>query len=120
MTNDRCLAGAVEAIAAEAVAPAISRLAVVTSRIRESRCGRCAAFVALGLLVGCGEQNRYVAPPPPKVVVSLPLQQPLTRYLETTGNAAAFNSVDLVARVQGFLQEIKYQDGASASIRRSA
>jgi RND family efflux transporter MFP subunit len=33
-------------------------------------------------------------------------------YLEVTGNAVAYNSVDLEARVQGFLQEIDYKDGA--------
>jgi RND family efflux transporter MFP subunit len=44
--------------------------------------------------------------------VALPTKQPVTRYLEWTGNTAAVNSVDLVARVQGFLQEINYQDGA--------
>jgi multidrug efflux pump subunit AcrA (membrane-fusion protein) len=35
-----------------------------------------------------------------------------TRYLEATGNTAAIKSVDLVARVQGFLQSINYKDGA--------
>src|SRR4051812_23925123 len=62
-------------------------------------------------LTACGQQNQYVAPPPPKVTVARPLLQPFTRYLEATGNTAAFNSVDLVARVSGFLQEITYQDG---------
>ena len=33
--------------------------------------------------------------------------------LEATGNMAAVNSVNLVARVQGFLQEIDYHDGAA-------
>jgi RND family efflux transporter MFP subunit len=41
----------------------------------------------------------------------LPVQQTITPYLEATGNAAAVNTVNLVARVQGYLQEIKYQDG---------
>src|SRR5262249_50555704 len=58
-----------------------------------------------------GGHNPRAAPPPPKVPVAYPLQQPFTRYLEVTGNAAAVNSVDLVARVQGFLQEIHYNDG---------
>jgi len=31
---------------------------------------------------------------------------------ETTGNTAPIKTVDLVARVQGFLQSIDYQDGA--------
>jgi len=64
------------------------------------------------LLAACGENNRYVAPPPPRVTVAVPLQQPVTRYLEATGNTAAVNSADLVARVSGFIQEINYQDGA--------
>jgi RND family efflux transporter MFP subunit len=62
------------------------------------------------LLAGC-EQNTYVAPPPPKVQVANPLQRPITRYLESTGNTAAIKQVDLVARVQGFLASIDYKDG---------
>ncbi len=42
----------------------------------------------------------------------MPVQRPVTRYLEVTGNTAPIKSVDLVARVQGFLQTINYQDGA--------
>jgi RND family efflux transporter MFP subunit len=63
------------------------------------------------LLAACEQQNKYVAPPPPRVSVALPVQQPITRYIEATGNTAAVNSTNLVARVQGFLQEIKYRDG---------
>jgi RND family efflux transporter MFP subunit len=62
-------------------------------------------------LSACGQDNRYVAPPAPKVTVALPVQQTVTRYLEATGNAAAVNSTNLVARVQGFLQSIDYKDG---------
>ncbi len=40
------------------------------------------------------------------------MQRPFTRYLEATGNTAAIKNVDLVARVQGFLQSINYTDGA--------
>lgn len=70
------------------------------------------AIVALAgiTLAGC-EQNTYVAPPPPKVDVALPLKQKITRYLEATGNTAPIKSVDLVARVQGFLESINYKDG---------
>src|SRR5262245_42305051 len=71
-----------------------------------------ATAALLTLLTACGEGNRYVAPPPPKVTVQLPLQESVAPYLEATGNAAAVNSVKLVARVQGYVQEIKYQDGA--------
>src|SRR5947208_2159496 len=67
----------------------------------------------LTLLVACGQENRFVAPPPPKVIVQLPAQQTVTPYLEATGNAASVNTVKLLARVQGYVQEIKYQDGAA-------
>ena len=73
---------------------------------------RCAAAIALA---ACGSKNAYVPPPPPKVVVAQPLQKPVTMYLELTGNTAPFNSVDLVARVQGFLESINYADGAAVT-----
>lgn len=69
------------------------------------------AGAVLTLLAACGEGNRYVEPPPAQVTVGNPVRQPVTRYLESTGNAAAVNSGNLVARVEGFVQEINYQDG---------
>ena len=81
-------------------------------RTRRGQTKRSAvAIFALVALAGC-EQNTFVPPPPPKVEVALPAQRPITRYLETTGNTAPVKSVDLVARVQGFLQSIDYRDGA--------
>jgi RND family efflux transporter MFP subunit len=69
------------------------------------------AAVALLVLASCGPDNQYVAPPLPKVTVATPSKGPFTRYLETTGNTAAVNSADLVARVPGFLESVKYRDG---------
>src|SRR6185295_6838888 len=69
-------------------------------------------LIALGLLAACGQNNTYQAPPPPQVTVSKPAEQKITRYFEATGNTAAVNSANLVARVQGFLTEVKYTDGA--------
>ncbi|WP_219684270.1 efflux RND transporter periplasmic adaptor subunit [Bradyrhizobium canariense] len=71
-----------------------------------------AAAVAVAALTGCEDKNSFVAPPPPKVDVATPVQRPVTRYVEATGNTAPVKNVDLVARVQGFLQSIDYQDGA--------
>jgi multidrug efflux pump subunit AcrA (membrane-fusion protein) len=70
------------------------------------------ALAAIAIVGGCGQNNSYVAPPPPKVTVASPIQQPITRYLELTGSAAAVNTANLVARVPGFVHEINYQDGA--------
>src|SRR6185295_15009042 len=73
-------------------------------------CRAAFAVAAFGVLSAC-EQNSFVPPPPPKVEFALPVQRSVTRYLETTGNTAPIKNVDLVARVQGFLQSINYQDG---------
>ncbi|WP_407119988.1 efflux RND transporter periplasmic adaptor subunit [Bradyrhizobium sp. STM 3561] len=70
-----------------------------------------ATATAVIALAGCEDKNTFVAPPPPKVDVATPVQRAVTRYVEATGNTAPIKSVDLVARVQGFLQSIDYQDG---------
>jgi RND family efflux transporter MFP subunit len=75
-----------------------------------------AGAVGLGLaLAGCKKANTYVAPPPPQVSVSTPLVHDVTRYLDTTGSVDAMNSVDLVARIAGFLYSQDYVDGAMAA-----
>jgi multidrug efflux system membrane fusion protein len=62
-------------------------------------------------IAACKKENAYVPPPPQHVAVAKPVQQAVTPYLDLTGNATAYNQVDLEARVQGYLQEINYQDG---------
>jgi RND family efflux transporter MFP subunit len=74
--------------------------------------GSMAAASLLACLTACGEDNRYIAPPPAQVTVAVPIQKSIARYLEETGNASAKHSIDLVARVQGYVQAIQYQDGA--------
>lgn len=60
------------------------------------------------LLLGCSEQPASQASPPPAVTVTSPEIQTVTRYHEYTGNTAAINEVDIVARVPGELVEQKY------------
>jgi RND family efflux transporter MFP subunit len=72
---------------------------------------RIAFVICVSVGLSACEQNSFVPPPPPKVEVAVPVQRPVTRYLEATGNTAPIKSVDLVARVQGVLQAIDYQDG---------
>jgi membrane fusion protein, multidrug efflux system len=73
------------------------------------------AAIAAVALTGCGSRNQFVAPPPPKVVVAQPLQQPATLYIYLTGNTAAYRTANLVARVQGYLETIDYKDGAAVT-----
>jgi membrane fusion protein, multidrug efflux system len=77
---------------------------------------RKAAFPApallLLLLAACGKDNTYVPPPPPEVTVSRPEQRTVTDTIELTGNTQSSNTVNLVARVTGFLQSVNFKDGA--------
>jgi membrane fusion protein, multidrug efflux system len=73
--------------------------------------GLSAVFL-LASLAGCKPENKFIAPPPPDISVAVPLKQSLVPFTQQTGNTQAFNSVDLVARVEGFLIKIGYEDGA--------
>ena len=71
----------------------------------------CAAITVL--LTACGRGKPfYRAAATEGDGANCPVQQTVTPYLEATGNVASVNNVKLVARVQGYVQEIKYQDGA--------
>lgn len=69
------------------------------------------AALALTAWMAACEKNAYVPPPAPKVSVAKPVRQAVVDYLEFTGNTQSVQSVNLTARVEGFLQGIKFQDG---------
>ena len=62
-------------------------------RQRDAVACRVALAVAAFVTLSACEQNSFVPPPPPKVEVAQPLQHPITRYLEATGNTAAASFV---------------------------
>ena len=88
---------------------------------RENRTYRQIRRLAAGLfwlvflmpLAGCGEKTTYSPPPPPKVTVIQPVRKSVTDYLELTGNTQAVNTVQLRARVEGYLERVLFQDGQS-------
>jgi RND family efflux transporter MFP subunit len=49
--------------------------------------------------------------PSPPVLVAKPRTQSVSSSAEITGNAAAVNAVKLIARVEGYLDKIHYEDG---------
>jgi len=56
-------------------------------------------------------QAQLTQQPSPPVPVVRPRTQSVTDYVEITGNAATANAVKLVARVEGYLDKIHYEDG---------
>ncbi len=69
--------------------------------------------LALAVLVsGCGEARTTVERAPPSVTVSHPSQEPVADYLDLTGTVSPLRTVDLVARVTGYLESVNFEDGA--------
>ncbi|QEG37815.1 efflux RND transporter periplasmic adaptor subunit [Bythopirellula goksoeyrii] len=72
--------------------------------------GTCLALLAV---VGCEKgKNTYVAPPPPKVTVAHPVAEEIVETRDYTGTTKAFEAVEILARVEGFLDAIEFEDGA--------
>jgi RND family efflux transporter MFP subunit len=67
--------------------------------------------VFLIFLAGCAEKPQQPPPPPPAVTVAQPVRRAVTEYLELTGNIQAVNTVQLVARVAGYLEKVFFRDG---------
>ncbi len=64
--------------------------------------------VLLLVPMGCGSP----APPPPappEVTVAVPEVRDVTHQAEFNGTTEAIKSVEIVARVQGFLQQIRFE-----------
>lgn len=49
---------------------------------------------------------------PPSVIIQKPKLADITEFVTQTGTLVAYNSVDLVARIEGFLEAIHFTDGA--------
>ena len=67
------------------------------------------------LLVICGCRPTgatFVPPPPADVTVSHPVRQKVTHYLEFTGYTTGIETVEVRARVQGFLESINFRPGS--------
>jgi RND family efflux transporter MFP subunit len=63
-------------------------------------------------LCGCGQGGEFVPPPPPQVTVQTPTVREVTTYREFTGRTEAVDTVEVRARVKGFLESVDFQPGA--------
>jgi RND family efflux transporter MFP subunit len=69
------------------------------------------ALAATALLTGCGKQTPK--PDAPAVTVNHPTQEQVADAIDLTGTVAASKTVDLVARISGYLKSVNFKDGAS-------
>jgi RND family efflux transporter MFP subunit len=77
---------------------------------------RAAGLFVLALALGAGgcKRNGGTPPPqqPPDVTVSRPVQREVTDYHDYTGRIEAVETVEVRARVKGYLQKIHFKEGA--------
>ena len=69
-------------------------------------------YIVVLAAIGCGSPNNYVAPPPPEVTVASPVQQAVTEHLEFSGMTQPVETVEIRARVRGFLKERRFVEGS--------
>jgi multidrug efflux system membrane fusion protein len=78
-----------------------------------TRASAFAIAALVGVLAGCDNKQTSNASlaPPPSVTVSRPLQKTITEWDEYTGRFEALATVDVRARVSGFIDSIHFKDG---------
>jgi RND family efflux transporter MFP subunit len=73
---------------------------------------RTAVILALAALVAsCGERKPQGGPPPPTVTVATPTKRTVFDFDEYVGRFTAINSVEVRARVSGYLDGVHFKDG---------
>lgn len=70
------------------------------------------ASVAAFLLAGCNEGKPQVEEAPPSVTVATPLAKQVTDWDKFTGRFGAVESVDVRARVSGYVKSVAFKEGA--------
>jgi multidrug efflux pump subunit AcrA (membrane-fusion protein) len=70
-------------------------------------------FLLLGVAAGCSTSAAEpAASPPPVVIVSRPIVRDVADYVDFTGRTQAQFSVDIRARVTGYLMQMPFVEGA--------
>ncbi len=72
-------------------------------------------LVGVLLLAGCREPHQFQPPPPPPVTVALPQQRVIAPTLDIVGRTEALVSVEIRARVVGFLESVEFSEGAQVN-----
>src|SRR5262245_19229469 len=76
-----------------------------------SNAGRAALAVALSAVLAHCSESKPPAPPPPPATVAKPVQRVIVDQDEYVGRFVAVDSVEVRARVSGYLEKIHFRDG---------
>src|ERR1700741_3000993 len=73
---------------------------------------RAVVFGLCAFLAGCAGAPSAAPAPPTPVTVSRPVERDVTDYADFTGRTAAVDSVEVRARVWGYLDKVNFKEGA--------
>ncbi|QDU73660.1 Efflux pump periplasmic linker BepF [Bremerella volcania] len=68
--------------------------------------------LALLITIGCGPRRQMPKAEPPNVTVAPAIKRQVVDFSEYTGHIEAVSSVDVYAKVSGYLQRVAFEDGA--------
>jgi multidrug efflux system membrane fusion protein len=74
-----------------------------------------ALLLALTFAAGCAKKTEKEKPPPPEVVYATPTARDVTEVEEFTGYTRAVKTVEIRARVTGYLDKVLFKDGADVT-----
>ena len=85
----------------------------ITIRTRLSVVCSAAWLILAAALTGCSDSQNHAAepPPPPAVTVAKPVQRTIIDQDEYVGRFVAVDSVEVRARVSGYLDRVHFEDG---------
>ena len=112
-------AAAVQGLAPHDAFPTDHGTRHVSTRLSHGRgspaaCSGCLAVLLLVCLAasGCGgPSQKPPALPAAEVEVAMPVSQQIVDYEDFTGRTEAVKSIDMRARVSGYLEEVKFREG---------
>jgi RND family efflux transporter MFP subunit len=72
---------------------------------------RVLLVIALCGMTACTKKTEVKEPPPPQVMVSHPLKKKITDYMVFSARTSAVESVEVRARVEGWLEKMHFEPG---------
>jgi len=85
---------------------------MMVMRLLSAAANRVAIVLILGIVLSaCGPSNEYAPPPPADVTVEVVEPRNATSYITVPGRTQATDTVELRARVTGFLDSVNFEPG---------